>query len=351
MLPGTEKNLVARDPGGFVTSKYDSFCRKNAEDWRSLEDYNRRFGAYFGKRKLQSRDVREFARLLRLASFHLAYCKTHFPNSDAVRELNRIVGAAQNNFYAKTGAGTQVVGYFLYTFPQALRDSWKFWGLATAFFFAGLVFAAFYVSADLHRLSDVVPAFIADGFSPYEAPDFGDGSVDVDYTLFTAVIMTNNIIVAINAFALGIFAGLGTIYIMLMNGLMLGGLFGYLHTVGGDMLVAYALVLPHGVLELFAIFICGGCGLMLGKGLLIPGDYTRRHSITLYAKKAAVLMPGVVTMLVIAAIIEGFFTPLAIPAEFKLVFAAITGIAFVAYCFLLQKDETDETHKNRRNHV
>ena len=318
-----------------MLSPYDRFTKTGAKDWQTLADYNQRLGTLGGKRKLRGNEVREFARLLRLASFHLAYAKTHFPNSEARKHLNRIVGAAQNNFYAKSGAGSQVMKYFFMTFPSAIRCSWKYWGLAAAFFFVAALFAAFFVSADLYRIFDVVPQSLAAGFSPYEAPDFGDGSVDVDYSLFTAIIMTNNIAVALNAFALGIFAGLGTIYIMLVNGLMLGGLFGFLHTVGGDMLVAYALVLPHGVLELFAIFICGGCGLMLGKGLLIPGEYTRRHSLVLHSKKAATLMPGVVTMLVVAAVIEGFFTPLAIPPEFKLFFAAITGIAFVAYCFLL----------------
>ena len=338
-----KKIQVAPDAGGFVLSPYDTFVKNNAKDWQALSEYNKRLGRVFGRRRLNGSDVREFARLLRLASFHLAYCKTHFPNSEALKHLNRIVGAAQNNFYAKKGAGSQVVNYFLRTFPAAIRDSWKFWGLATAFFFAALIFAAFFVSADLHRLFDVVPGSAASGFSPYEAPDFGEGSVDVDYTLFTAIIMTNNIAVALNAFALGIFAGLGTVYIMLVNGLNIGGLFGYLHTVGSDMLVAYALVLPHGVLELFAIFICGGCGLMLGKGLLIPGEYTRRHSLVNHAKKAAVLMPGVVAMLVVAAFIEGFFTPLAIPPEFKLIFAAVTGIAFIAYCFLLSLPKKSNT--------
>ena len=74
---------------------------------------------------------------------------------------------------------------------------------------------------------------------------------------------------------------------------------------------------------------------MLGRGILMPGDFSRKHSIVFFAKKAAVLMPGVVVMLVIAAVIEGFFTPLAIAPEFKLVFAATTGVAFVAYCTLL----------------
>ena len=326
---------VAPSEGGFVVSKIDKFTEKNAPSWRALEAYNVRLSKFGSLKKLSTEEVQELAKLLRLASYHLAYAKTHFEGDAAVTYLNRLVATSQSYFYARGGTGTQVLKYFTSTFPKAIMQSWRYWGLAFLFFAIGTLFAAFYVAVDLHRLGDVVPPAFAEVFSPYEAPDFGDGSVDVDYSMFTAIIMTNNIAVAINAFALGILAGLGTVYIMIVNGLMVGGLFGYFHVVGADMLVAYALVLPHGVLELFAIFLCGGCGLMLGKGVLLPGDFSRKHSIVYHAKKAAVLMPGIILMLVVAAIIEGFFTPLAIPAEFKLVFAATTGVSFVAYCSLL----------------
>ena len=326
---------VAPNEGGFVVSKKDRFTEKNALLWKALEGYNIRLAKFGSIKKLGADEVWELARLIRLASYHLAYAKTHFEGDAVVAYLNRLVATSQSYFYARGGTGTQVARYFTKTFPEAIMQSWRYWGLALAFFAIGTIFAAFFVAGDLHRLGDVVPAGFAAGFSPYEAPDFGDGSVDVDYSMFTAIIMTNNIAVAINAFALGIFAGLGTVYIMVLNGLMVGGLFGYFHVVGADLLIAYALVLPHGVLELIAIFICGGCGLMLGRGILMPGDFSRKHSVIYYAKKAAVLMPGVVVMLVFAAIIEGFFTPLAIAPEFKLIFAATTGVVFVAYCTLL----------------
>ena len=316
-------------------SKKDRFTEKNAPEWRALQSYNIRLAKFGSLKRLSPDEVHELARLIRLTSYHLAYAKTHFEGDAVVSYLNRLVATSQSYFYARGGTGTQIAKYFTKTFPEAIMQSWRYWGLAFAFFAIGTIFAALYVASDLHRLGDVVPAGLAAGFSPYEAPDFGDGSVDVDFSIFTAIIMTNNVAVAINAFALGIFAGLGTVYIMMINGLMVGGLFGYFHVVGADMLIAYALVLPHGVLELFAIFICGGCGLMLGRGILMPGDFSRKHSLIYHAKKAAVLMPGVVIMLVVAAIIEGFFTPLAIAAEFKLVFAATTGVVFAAYCTLL----------------
>ena len=326
---------VAPEGGGLALSKLAAFSEKNSPHWRALDAYNARLAMIGGIRRLGPDEVREVSKLVRLSSYHLAYARTHFPGSEVEAYLNRLVSSSQSLFHARGGTGTSVLRYFKKDFPEAVMETWRYWGLALAFFAIGTVFAAVYVSADLHRLADVLPGNMAAAFSPYEAPDFGDGSVDVDFSWFAATIMTNNIAVAINAFAFGVFAGLGTVYVMVLNGLVLGGLFGYFHTVGADMLIAYALVLPHGVLELFAIFICGGCGLMLGKGLLMPGCFTRKDSFVLHAKRAAVLMPGVIVMLVIAAIIEGFFTPLGIPAEFKLVFAATTGIGFVAYCGLL----------------
>ena len=326
---------VAPSEGGFAMSKKDRFTEKNAFLWRALEGYNVRLAKFGSIKKLSADEVQELAKLIRLSSYHLAYAKTHFEGDAVVAYLNRLVATSQSYFYARGGTGTQIIKYFTNTFPEAIMQTWRYWGLAFLFFAVGTLFAAFFVAGDLHRLGDVVPAAFAEGFSPYEVPYFGDGSIDVDYSMFAAIVMTNNIAVAINAFAFGILAGLGTIYIMVLNGMMLGGLFAFFHVVGADMLIVYALVMPHGVLELFAIFICGGCGLMLGKGLLMPGDFSRKHSIVYHAKKAAVLMPGVVVMLVIAGIIEGFFTPLAVPAEFKLVFAATTGVSFVAYCTLL----------------
>jgi len=305
------------------------FISKNENSWKALEA----FTSHGSKNRLAAEDAREFARLFRLASHHLAYAKTHFPAGNALPYLNRIVGVAHNYFYLRErGSFSEIWEYFTHTFPRAVGETWRFWVLAMAFFALGIIFAGFYVADDPARLQEILPPGMAAGFADGQVPDFGDGGVDWDYPFVTAIIATNNIAVAFNAFALGLLAGLGTIYIMVFNGLLIGALFGFLHQGGADMVTAYALVLPHGVLELIAIFLCGGCGLMLGKGLLLPGDYSRKHSLVLQAKKAALLIPGIVAMLVIAAIIEGFFTPLPIDPWAKIAFAALTGVGFIVYC-------------------
>ncbi|MCL2839625.1 MAG: stage II sporulation protein M [Defluviitaleaceae bacterium] len=316
------------------------FIAKNEETWKTLEAFNHHLAkSRRGVKGLAVDEVREFSRLFRLASHHLAYAKTHFPTGNALPYLNRIVGVAHNFFYVREKGGFgQVWEYFAYTFPQAVRDTWRFWAVAAAFFALGVVFAGFYVSSDPANLQTIMPGWIGDGTLEGETPDWGDGGVAWDYAYMTAVIGTNNVRVAFMTFAFGILGGIGTIFILVYNGLIVGALMGFFHQSGADMLIAYSLILPHGVLELMAIFLCGGGGLMIGKGLLIPGDLTRRHALIASAKQAAVLMPGVVAMLVIAAVIEGFFTPLGINPWLKLTFAALTGIGFIVYSMRIHKD-------------
>lgn len=307
----------------------ERFVAKNEAKWTALADFNTRL-AKGGVKNLSPEELREFSRLFRLASFHMAYAKTHFPGGQTLLYLNNLVGIAHNYFYVReTGALSEIWAYLAHGFPKAVRETWRYSGLATALFFLGLLFAAFYVYIEPARAGDVLPGMfgnpeaIAENLGPPE---------DWDGTLMSAFFMTNNTRVAINAFVWGIFAGIGTLYVLVYNGLIVGALFGLLHGLNADMMMAYALILPHGVTELAAIFLSGGAGLMIGKGLLLPGIHSRKHSLILHTRKAVTLVPGIVILLTIAAVIEGFFTPLAgVTPEWKLVFAALTGLGLAGW--------------------
>lgn len=307
-----------------------NFISKNEDKWKTLEQFNRKIKGKI--HNLHQDEVEDFAHHFRLASHHLAYARTHFPNSHIIPYLNKVVGASHNYFYVrKSRAISDMRSYFSTTFPRAVRESFRYWGVATAFFMLGIVFAWFYVSGDLHRLQEITPAWVGGGFDPYEVPELPDGSHQWEHSFMATIITTNNIRVTFNAIVGGLLAGLGTIFILIYNGIIIGGLFGFLNTAGADMLVAHSLVWPHGVIELVAIFFAGGCGLMLAKGLLLPGDLTRRQSLVDQCKKAAQLLPGIVALLVIAGIIEGYFTPLDVDPRLKLVFAGLTGASLFAY--------------------
>ena len=309
------------------------FIERNEKDWTALEACVKTLSR--PGRRMPIGDVREFARLFRLTSHHLAYAKTHYPQGRSVRYLNRIVGVAHNHFYVREQSKPSVIWrYFTHTFPEAVRDTWKFSAMATVFFALGLLLGVLFIIESADGVNALIPFQV-----PTEMVEYGEGLGDIwdggnvawDHALMSAFIMTNNIAVSFNAFAWGITGGIGTVFVLVYNGLIIGALFGFFHMNGADMLIAYSLVLPHGVIELFAIFLCGGAGLMIGKGLLAPGEHTRKHSIILYAKRAVVLIPGIVFLLVAAGLIEGFFTPLNIAAEIKLGFAGLTGIGLTAW--------------------
>ncbi|MCL1863829.1 MAG: stage II sporulation protein M [Defluviitaleaceae bacterium] len=312
--------------------KEATFVSKNENEWKALDSFNSRLKKQGGIRKLAVEEVREFARLFRLAGFHLAYAKTHYPHGTTVGYLNGLVGMSHNFFYVRErGTFAEIRDYFAYILPLTLRQTYRYWVVAAACFAFGLMFAAFYVVGDTARLGEIMPAGMGDAFTPGETPVLGEGLEYWDGSLMSAFFITNNTTVAFNAFALGLLGGIGSLFIMFYNGLVVGGLFGFLYSEGADMLVAYSLILPHGIIELMAIFLAGGCGLMLCKGILLPGKYTRRHALVLQARRAAKIIPAVVIMLVAAAFIEGFFTPLNIDPWYKIIFAALTAVGMIAY--------------------
>jgi uncharacterized membrane protein SpoIIM required for sporulation len=156
----------------------------------------------------------------------------------------------------------------------------------------------------------------------------------------SSFIMTNNIRVTIMAVALGITAGIGTAVVLISNGLMVGGLAGVATNVHANLLF-WAVILPHGILELTAISIAGGAGLLLGRALYAPGDLPRRDALRLAGGEAAQLLVGVAVLLVFAGLIEGFITPLPMPPLLKVSFGLLTGLALVMY--LARREPQEKT--------
>ena len=132
------------------------------------------------------------------------------------------------------------------------------------------------------------------------------------------------------AFAGGITLGIGTIYIIAFNGLMLGGI-GALFTNAGFGRDFWITVAPHGFIELTAIQIAGAAGLLLAAGIVYPGRLRRRDAIVANARRAGVLVAGVASMLVVAGTIEGFFSPRRLPESIRLDFGLVTAALLLLY--------------------
>ena len=302
------------------------FIAKNESRWNQLEAFNQTLNRK-GVRALSGIEIRAFAECFRAVGYHLAYAKTHFPKGTSVPYLTHIVGVAHNHYYVREkGSLSAVKDYFWQGFPEACRQVWRYSAVSAMIFLAGMLFAYIYVATDISRFGQIFPFEFTGG-------NLESGEVIWDYPLMSAIIMTNNIRVSIMAFTFGITAGIGTVWILFYNGLIVGALASYVSMTGGarDTLIFWALILPHGVTELAAIFISGACGLMIGKAMIMPENLSRRDAVIKSARQAVMLVPGIALMLVVAAIIEGFFTPLGISPFIKLAFSLLTFIGLYLY--------------------
>jgi len=146
----------------------------------------------------------------------------------------------------------------------------------------------------------------------------------------SSAILTNNISVSLTTFALGITAGIGTVYMLLVNGLLMGAVSVACWREGMS-LSLWSFVAAHGVLELPAIFIAGGAGLGIARGLLFPGSLPRREPLVRAGSRAVKLMLGIIPMLLIAGFVEGFISPSNLSPTIKFLLACALGTLLVLY--------------------
>jgi uncharacterized membrane protein SpoIIM required for sporulation len=151
-----------------------------------------------------------------------------------------------------------------------------------------------------------------------------------DSPIAASEIITNNVKVAAIAFAGGMTAGVLTCWIILTNGLMVGAL-GALYVKAGFGPDFWATIAPHGVIELTAIQIAGGAGLILAGGYLRPGRARRADALVVAARRAGTLILGVTLLLCVAGTIEGFISPQRLSIPIRDAIGAVTGIALLVY--------------------
>ncbi|PZD72347.1 hypothetical protein C1752_03934 [Acaryochloris thomasi RCC1774] len=275
--------------------------------WQRLESLLRQAESKSLKR-MSASEVQELSGLYRLVASDLARAKARQVGPAITEKLQGLTmrGYAQIYQGGRRQEWQQVVDFFLWGFPRAVQDTWKQIAAATLIFIVGGLIGWWYAWRDPAFISTMVSQDMIDLVQ--DEGELWTGSMVGAEPIASSFLMRNNIGVTFKAFAGGMLAGFGTSYIMWVNGLLIG----VVATLVGQNDLAYpfwAFVLPHGSLELPAIFLAGGAGLCLAQGLIFPGQYKRLDALRIGGGKAIQLMFGVVPMLVIAGIIEGFFSP------------------------------------------
>jgi len=272
------------------------FIKQSTKKWKEYEEN-------------KTNDPDELASAFIAITDDLAYAKTFYPKSKTTKYLNGLAAGFHQSIYKnkkeKTNRFISFWRYELplifYTYRRQLFYSFVFFiiftlmGVLSAKYdsnFVKLIMGDDYVNMTNHNIAK------GDPFGVYK-----DGSSFAMYIMIAA----NNTKVAIIFFALGIFFSVGTLYVCLQNGIMLGS-FQYYFFSKGLGLQSVLVIWIHGTLEISSFIIAGAAGLILGNSLLFPKTYTRLVSVKNGAKTGLKITIGIIPVILIAAFFESFVT-------------------------------------------
>jgi len=272
------------------------FVKQNSGKWKAYE-------------QLHSTHPDELADRFIDITNDLAYAKTFYPESKTTAYLNGLAATLHQSIYKnkkeETNRFTKFWKYELpvlfYTYRKQLRYSFFFFLISAAIgvlsakydeTFVRLILGDSYVNMTTDNIAK------GDPFGVYKK----SGEVEMFF-----MIAANNIYVSFIAFISGIIFSMGPVFFMLKNGVMLGSFEYYFFSKGVGM-ESVLVIWIHGTLEISAIIIAGGAGLVLGHGILFPKTYTRLQAFKNSAKDGTKIAVGIVPILIVAAFLEGFIT-------------------------------------------
>jgi uncharacterized membrane protein SpoIIM required for sporulation len=258
---------------------------------------------------------------------HLALARDRQYSPELVDRLNRLALRGHHRLYgARPGRGAaKGLEFLLAGFPRLVRAERGF-VLTAAVLFFGPVLA---LIAVLQAYPDFIyylvePANLARFQEMYDPanPRLGRREADDNVAMFGFYIF-NNVRIGFQTFATGLAFGLGTLFYLVFNGVMIGAIAGYLTAIGYGT-PFWSFVSGHSALELVAIAISGAAGLRLGAAVVAPGAQSRKHALVAAARPAVRLMYGAAAMFLAAAFVEAFWSPLtAFPPQTKYAVGAI----------------------------
>ncbi len=267
-----------------------------------------------GLRSLPQEELREMAFLYRQVASDLSALRQDGTAITIESFLNQLLARAHNFVYSGRKPGPMVaVRFLVFDYPLIFRRLLPFVTASLVLFLAGgLLGTLLTLARPMFMRNMLGPAMVA----TIERHEMWTHSVSSMAPQASSAIMTNNLSVTFTTFASGILAGLGTIYMIAWNGLLLG-VVGTACAKAHMSLALWSFVVAHGSLELPAIVLSGAAGMRLGYGLLFPGNYSRMHSVAEGGRDAIQLMAGVVPMLMVAGTLEGFLSPSGAPVAVK----------------------------------
>src|SRR6267378_597489 len=304
---------------------FDRFINERKTVWQRLEELLDLLDR-MTLRRLHREEVRELGRIYRRTASDLAISRAESRDPRLVNYLNSLVIRAHGRIYtADAQGGRRIRRFFTHDFPQTFRSTWRYTAIAfSVFMLFGLIgFLGTHYDPEFSELMGVPPVLrerVIDTRTHWWE------ELNEANQVYATGIFTHNLKVAFYAFALWALVGVGTLYYMAFNGANISSVLALTFRAGfgRDLLTFMA---GHGVIELSCIFIAGGAGLLIGSAMIMPGDLSRADALKSRGMEGIRLMVGIMPLLVLAGIIEGFISPAPINPAIKFSIAALTGMA------------------------
>ena len=312
--------------------------REREQSWAELDGIVREANER-GPRRVSAARLDALLHLYRATSADLARLRALGGDELLVQRINRLVLRAHASVYRTPQRGASVGAFYRGSLPRLFRATWRYTAVSVVLTVVFALLADISVGAHPEVVSDLVGDAGREFSSLHRSGDFADRFQAVPSPLLSSLVTTNNMGVALKAFAFGVTFGVGTAYVLAVNGAMLGGFTGSYRKAGLSREL-WMTILPHGALEMSAIAVSGGAGLLLGAGMLFPGRRRRLDALRDEALRAAQLVAGILPVFIVAGTFEGFVTPSHVlsPAS-KVALGALAALAFWAYLLLAGREE------------
>jgi uncharacterized membrane protein SpoIIM required for sporulation len=319
--------------------KQQDFEAIHGKEWQELRELLDDLDRIKLKRKLPHSRHTRLPRLYRNICNHYALARGRHYSPQLSDQLHGLITRGHRRLYQRRGgASWRLIHFLIADFPRTLRAQASYFWLALALFLIPALTLGTLSYQDPEMIYSVMAdEQVASMESMYDPANRTPGrdpsrSSETNFYMFGFYIK-NNIGIGFRTFAGGILAGIGTLFFLIFNGLVLGSVSGHLTQLGYTD-TFWTFVAGHGSFELTAIVICGAAGLMLGHGVIAPGRLSRGEAIKAKAGIALKLVMGAAAMLLAAAFVEAFWSSIQLDAAIKFSVAALLWLLVIAHLAL-----------------
>jgi uncharacterized membrane protein SpoIIM required for sporulation len=283
----------------------DEFLRERAPTWDELDRLLHDAGN--APARLGPTGVLRLGECYRSVAADLAFARRRFPADPVVGQLERLAQRGRQAVYGAARSRNTVREFASHGYWRRIRERPLLLLLSFVCLALPTLLAGFWAWRDPGPASGLVPGAYQSVTQPRQPGQDLGVSVE-DQSDLAAEIFTNNIQVTFLAFGGGMLLGLGTLYVLVQNGVLMGAIAG-LAIGAGNGRPFFELVVAHGVLELSCIVVAGLAGLRLAAAIIDPGTKTRIDALRTEARAAVEIIVGTMPWLVVAGLVEGFLTP------------------------------------------